>query len=61
MEKRFEDLAKSMTKEMGAPIKFSRDEQVSSADMHFDATINAAQTFDWEKKYENRKIRFLHS
>ena len=24
MEKRFEDLAKSMTKEMGAPIKFSR-------------------------------------
>ena len=30
MEKRFEDLAKSMTKEMGAPIKFSRNSQADS-------------------------------
>tara|TARA_Y100000589_G_C27163693_1_gene633893 strand:- start:648 stop:2096 length:1449 start_codon:yes stop_codon:yes gene_type:complete len=53
---RYEDFAQIMTAEMGAPIKFSRDEQVSSADMHFDATINAAKTFDWEKKYENSRV-----
>ena len=41
MEKRFEDLAKSMTKEMGAPIKFSRNSQADSGIGHLKGFIES--------------------
>ena len=38
---RFEDLAKSMTKEMGAPIKFSRNSQADSGIGHLKGFIES--------------------
>ena len=50
MEKRFEDLAKSMTKEMGAPIKFSRNSQADSGIGHLKGFIESL------KKQSEREV-----
>jgi aldehyde dehydrogenase (NAD+) len=47
--KRSEDMAQAITAEMGAPIDWSRQQQVTSGDWHFEAFLAAARDMDWER------------
>jgi aldehyde dehydrogenase (NAD+) len=47
-EKRAEDLAVAISKEMGAPIEMSRSSQVTSGTWHMDGFLRAAKDFQWE-------------
>jgi delta 1-pyrroline-5-carboxylate dehydrogenase len=47
-EKRAEDLAVAISKEMGAPIEMSRSSQVTSGTWHLDGFLRAAKDFQWE-------------
>ena len=56
MEKRFEDLAMSMTKEMGAPIKFSRESQAESGIGHLKSFIESLKKQPAREKMSNGDI-----
>ena len=47
--KRSEDMAQAITAEMGAPLDWSRQQQVTSGDWHFEAFLAAARAMDWER------------
>jgi aldehyde dehydrogenase (NAD+) len=47
-ETRAEDLAVAISKEMGAPIEMSRQQQVTSGTWHMDGFLRAAKEFQWE-------------
>jgi aldehyde dehydrogenase (NAD+) len=49
-DQRAEDLARAMTNEMGAPIKFSRDAQVSSGRAQLEALIEGLGRLDFAMK-----------
>jgi aldehyde dehydrogenase (NAD+) len=47
-EKRAEDLAVAISKEMGAPIDLSRQQQVTSGTWHIEGFLRAAKGFQWD-------------
>ena len=47
-EKRAEDLAVAISREMGAPIEMSRQSQVTSGTWHMEGFLRAAKSFEWE-------------
>jgi len=47
-EKRAEDLAVAISREMGAPIEMSRQNQVTSGTWHMEGFLRAAKSFEWE-------------
>ena len=47
--KRSEDMAQAITAEMGAPLDWSRQQQVTSGDWHFEAFLAAARAMDLER------------
>ncbi|MEM7527243.1 MAG: aldehyde dehydrogenase family protein [Pseudomonadota bacterium] len=55
--KRFEDLAQAMSIEMGAPIVFSRENQVFIGQAHLEATIEALESFEFEKVIDHVVVR----
>ncbi len=46
---RSEDMAQAITTEMGAPIDWSRQQQVTSGDWHFEGFLAAAKAMDWDR------------
>ena len=56
MEKRFEDLALSITMEMGSPIKFSRESQADSGIGHLKGFIESLKKQQERKKISNGDI-----
>jgi len=48
------DMAKAMSLEMGAPIDFSLEEQVSSGDSHIRGFLKAVQGFEWEHRLNGK-------
>lgn len=46
---RYEDLAKAVSQEMGAPLHFARDSQVWSGRAHLESTISALETFQFSE------------
>lgn len=49
-EARLEDMAKTISLEMGAPITMARDQQVAAGLYHLNAFIQALENFDFEEK-----------
>ncbi|MGP1356110.1 aldehyde dehydrogenase family protein [Roseicyclus sp.] len=45
---RAEDMAQAISKEMGAPIDWSRSQQVTSGNWHIEGFLRAARSFAWE-------------
>jgi aldehyde dehydrogenase (NAD+) len=45
---RYEDFAQAMSTEMGAPITWARNAQAWAGQVHFEATIKAAEEMVWE-------------
>ena len=56
MEKRFEDLAQAITKEMGSPITFSRDSQADSGVGHLRGFIDCLKSQSEREKISNGDI-----
>ncbi|KRP45172.1 aldehyde dehydrogenase family protein [Pseudomonas poae] len=48
---RYEDLAKAVSQEMGAPLHFARDSQVWSGRAHLESTISALETFQFSEAH----------
>ena len=48
-EARVEDIAVAVSREMGAPIKFARDAQVPCGSIHIAKTIEALETFEFDR------------
>ena len=48
--KRFEDIARAVCAEMGAPISFARDSQAWSGRAHLEATIAAMESYTFESE-----------
>ncbi|PWK60066.1 aldehyde dehydrogenase family protein [Roseicyclus mahoneyensis] len=46
---RAEDMAQAITAEMGAPIDWSRQQQVTSGDWHFEGFLAAAKEMEWDR------------
>ena len=46
---RAEDLAQAVSGEMGAPLPFARDSQVWAGRVHLEATIEALETYEFER------------
>lgn len=46
---RYEDLAKAVSQEMGAPLHFARDSQVWSGRAHLESTISALEKFQFSE------------
>jgi aldehyde dehydrogenase (NAD+) len=46
---RAEDMAQAISAEMGAPIDWSRQQQVTSGDWHFEGFIAAAKEMEWDR------------
>jgi aldehyde dehydrogenase (NAD+) len=55
---RAEDLAQAMTREMGAPLSFSRSAQVWAGEAHFEAHIDALRDFAFEKPLGRTSVHF---
>jgi aldehyde dehydrogenase (NAD+) len=51
-----EDFAQVMSTEMGAPIEWSRGAQVWAGQVHIEATIKAAEAFQWEEMRGTTRI-----
>ncbi|NIZ08455.1 aldehyde dehydrogenase family protein [Pseudooceanicola sp. HF7] len=50
---RYEDLARAITTEMGAPISMSRSDQAGVAIGHLEGFLEAMEDFDWEEVLPN--------
>ena len=48
-QRRYEEIAQSMTQEMGAPISFSREGQTPVGDGHLQATVDALRAHTFER------------
>jgi aldehyde dehydrogenase (NAD+) len=46
---RAEDLAEAVSREMGAPLPFARDAQVSAGKTHLEATIEALESYEFSR------------
>ncbi|WP_117191747.1 aldehyde dehydrogenase family protein [Rhizobium terrae] len=46
-DKRYEDIAEAVSREMGAPIGFARDAQAAAGQGHLKATIEALKTYEF--------------
>lgn len=49
-DKRYEDLAQAISREMGAPLSFARDAQVAAGQGHLGATIDALERYEFTEK-----------
>ena len=47
---RYEDMAQAMMTEMGAPVTWAREAQAWAGQVHLEATIAAAKSFQWESR-----------
>ena len=47
-KRRYEDMAQAISHEMGAPITWAREAQAYAGQGHMEATIAAAEAFEWE-------------
>ena len=56
-EKRFEELAETISKEMGAPIWLSQVAQVASGLTHFKDTLNVLKNYDFEYEKDGYLVR----
>lgn len=55
-EKRAEDIAQAVSREMGAPIAFARDSQVAAGHGHLSATITALETYKFAEDRGTTRI-----
>ncbi len=55
-EKRAEDIAQAVSREMGAPIAFARDSQVAAGHGHLSATITALETYKFTEDRGSTRI-----
>ncbi|TNM62739.1 aldehyde dehydrogenase family protein [Aliirhizobium smilacinae] len=55
-EKRAEDIAQAVSREMGAPIAFARDSQVAAGQGHLSATITALETYKFTEDRGTTRI-----
>ncbi len=55
-EKRAEDIAQAVSREMGAPIAFARDSQVAAGHGHLSATITALETYKFTEDRGTTRI-----
>ncbi len=53
---RYDDFARAMQLEMGAPTAWSRDAQAWAGQVHIEATIKAAEEMHWEAMRGNTRI-----
>ena len=53
---RYEDLAKAVSQEMGAPLHFARDSQVWSGRAHLESTISALETFPFSEVHGSTQV-----
>lgn len=49
-ERRYDEMVKAITTEMGAPFDLSHNSQAACGPGHLDATLQAADALDWERK-----------
>jgi len=49
-ERRYDEMVKAITTEMGAPFDLSHGSQAACGPGHLDATLQAADALDWERK-----------
>jgi aldehyde dehydrogenase (NAD+) len=49
-DRRYEDIAQAVSREMGAPITMARDSQTFCGQAHFKATIEALERFEFEER-----------
>ena len=49
-ERRYDEMVKAITTEMGAPFDLSHSSQAACGPGHLDATLQAADALDWERK-----------
>ena len=47
---RAEDLARAVSREMGAPLKFARDSQAPAGRVHLEATARALKTYEFSRR-----------
>ncbi|MFC0217622.1 aldehyde dehydrogenase family protein [Pseudochelatococcus lubricantis] len=53
---RYEDIARAVSREMGAPITFARRAQAAAGQAHLEATIAALETFAFEEQRGTTRI-----
>ncbi|BDW84732.1 aldehyde dehydrogenase family protein [Roseicyclus marinus] len=53
---RFDEIAKAMSDEMGAPITAARDAQAWAGQIHLETTITTAREFHWEEQRGTTRI-----
>ncbi|MBF9042779.1 aldehyde dehydrogenase family protein [Rhodobacterales bacterium HKCCE4037] len=53
-EARAEDMAQAISTEMGAPIDWSREQQVTSGTWHLKGMIRAAKAMEWDRPFSDR-------
>lgn len=54
--KRYDDIAAAVSQEMGAPLKFAKDEQAYCGMAHIKSTIKALETFPFEEQRGTTRI-----
>lgn len=57
-ESRLEEVAQSITAEMGAPITLSRNDQAAVGTSHFKSTLKALKSFEFEKDQDGAILRY---
>ncbi len=55
-EARYEDMAQAISREMGAPIAFSREQQAAAGLGHLQQMVKAMETFSWEEQRGSTRI-----
>ncbi len=55
-KRRYEDMAQAISHEMGAPITWAREAQAYAGQGHMEATIAAAEAFEWEVQRGTTRI-----
>ena len=59
-ERRSEDMAQAISREMGAPITLSREAQVVAGKVHLESTIRLAREFPFERPSPSDEGRTMH-
>ena len=56
-EKRYDEIAETISREMGAPITMSKDEQTAMGTIHFQCALDVLKKFQFEKEEDGVIIR----
>ncbi len=55
---RYDDIAKAISLEMGAPITLAKNDQAAVGPIHFKSALNALKNFTFEKMQDGKIIRY---